>query len=213
MLIGCDVPSNSSQSDGGQDGGTSKKKGPFDGWQSDYKQMVTVLELNDEDSAALKAEFEKHVKIYDEWNEQYGDKYRKSFREIVNAAKNKNLSRIRNVSPEEKKLREQFLKIGTDQAAGVVNVLSEENRNKWRGHLISEHFFELADKMEFSDQQKQAIRQAAIDAAGVKANEPNPKAAGFAEFEKQIERSVFDQNQRSEYAKIKDKNKLRTLAF
>ena len=210
VLVGCGGPSSAHSSNDESD---SSLKHPFADWQSEHKEIVDVLQLSAADSETLKKEFEKHVAIFNDWNAEHGDEYVKTFRDVMGTAKTKNLGKLRKISPRAQELRKAYLKILDDKEAGVINALSKENRDKLRGILISNHFFKLADQMEFSDAQKASIREIAVKAASRTANEKNPKAAGFIEFEKQVERAVLDQAQRDQYKTVKDKNKMRPLTF
>ena len=210
VFVGCGGPSTPGNS---ADESSSTLKDPFADWQSEHKEMVEVLQLSAADSESLKKEFEKHVTIFNDWNSEHGEEYVKTFRDVMGTAKTKNLSKLRKISPKAQELRKAYLKILDDRETGVINALSKVNRDKWRGMLISNHFFKLADQMEFSDSQKASIKEIAVHSASRTANEKNPKAAGFIEFEKQVERAVLDRAQRDQYKTVKENNKMRPSTF
>lgn len=211
---GCDFSYSKSTDNGDAESRqTQSSEGPFDNWETEFATMADVLKLSATDKQSLESVFRKHLDIYQQWDTKNGDEYRSSFNEMVDATKNKDLERMRNISPHAKQLRKEYLQIISNKENDVVNSLSDENRAKWIGHLIATHFFEIADGMEFSDEQRSSIHEAAVTAAAKVKDHANPKAAGFVEFEKLVERNVFNEIQRKQYDTVKDKNKLRTLTF
>jgi hypothetical protein len=209
---GCDF-SYAKSTDNGDARQSQSTEGPFDKWEADCATMADVLKLSASDKESLESVFRKHLDIYQQWDAKNGDEYRKSFKEMMDATKDKDLARMRNISPRAKQLRKEYLQIISNKEKDVVNSLSDENRAKWTGHLIANHFFEIADDIEFSDEQRSSIHEAAVIAAAKVKDHANPKAAGFVEFEKLVESNVLNEIQRKQYDTVKDKNKLRTLTF
>lgn len=213
ILVGCGSAGSTQSTDSSNDG---KSKSPFDHWPSQHREMVEVLDMDESESDRLKAVFEEHVAIYDAWNEENGEEYRKEFNEsknILSKSRSEKIRYLNNKNSKGKTLRAEFLEIVAKQERDVLKSLSKEDRAKWQGHLIFKHFANLTESMTFSDDQQKQLRQIASQAAGAAAKESNPLAAGFIQFEKQLERQVLNQEQRQEYSKIKDKNKFRTLSI
>ncbi len=189
----------------------NKIKKSLDEWKIVFAEMQQVLELSNDESEKLKQTFEHQVNLLKQWYDENGAKIAEGDRQIRDAARDRNLAAVRKIQQEVGAVKRKGMAMHAAMDAAVLQALSESHRHRWLGHRLAARFLQLTEPLKLSDEQKTQINQLAIDAAKQTSSTPNPQAAGFLELEKKAEAQVLNATQKSDYAAIKKRNKMRSL--
>ena len=183
----------------------------LDQWTTVFAEMKETLELSADEQQQLEDTFQQQVEKLQAWYQQHGPRIAEGDRTAMKAARDRDLATLRKLKDEIVPLKQEATALHKEMDVAVLNSLSEANRFRWQGHRLAARFFELANSIQLTDEQRTQVGELAVAAARRTQNQTTPQAAGFLEMEKGIEAKVLNPEQRTAYQEIKDRNKLRSL--
>lgn len=176
-----------------------------------YAEMVSVLELTDEESANLQGAYRARNEAHSTWMAENGAKLTRLEREMAEAAKARDLSGVKASKAQAEPLRDELRNLLDAHQEAIHAALSAENQERWKAHLLGNRLLKLMEPLDLSEEQVSEVHAQAVLAVQASANESNPEAAGFLQLEKSVEASVLSSAQRQAYEGVKEKNPLRSL--
>ena len=189
----------------------SDSSGEPDNSTSEFDEMVSVLKLADEERTQLRSAFEERDKIVGHWLAEKGDELKRLEREMLEAAKSRDLPGVQRLTAQAAPLRNELRELIKAQQENIRKVLSKEHQRQWEAHELAEEFLELIDPLNPTEDQINQIRAQAGRFLDVSSGEPNPVAAAYLKMEKWLETDVLTADQRQAFEKIKQRRPLRSL--
>jgi hypothetical protein len=180
-------------------------------WKAEFEEMVSTLELNDQEAAKLKQAFEKREGALAAWFNEKGAQLKELEKEMLAAARNRDLPGVRDLKEKAQPLRDELRKTAETLEASIRAALPESRRVEWEAHRLAKRLIGLMESLKLSAEQVATIDFKAAEALKFAAGEKNPQAAGFLKLERDVEQSVLTPEQREPYQAIKKKNPLRSL--
>ena len=209
MWVGCNSDSNRAEK--GEDARASKKasgkkesKGRYsgkslDGWKTQYDEMVSQLNLDDQESAKLKSAFESKLKPVKEWYAENGDRLAGLESKMKSALKEKSLSKMREFKSKATALRDEVLKLHEKYDQAIEDALSDEKRWKWFAHNNVQRIVKNGESLELSDSQIEKMYQIAYDAVVAAKSEHSPEQKGYGKLLDQFKSKVLNASQKKSF--------------
>lgn len=180
-----------------------------------YESVAEVLQLGDDEDAAIQAVHNKHQQLLDEWNADSGSELRDIQSKALKAARNKDLAALRamDASGEKQKVAELVAEKRTMKRAyeaALLLSIPADKQNQWKTHLISSSFLDFFEPLNLSDDQIEKIKNYAAIATSQVNREPNWQALATVKLENLFANDVAEE-QTDSYAKLRKRNALRHL--
>ncbi|MEQ9069943.1 MAG: hypothetical protein RLO18_24640, partial [Gimesia chilikensis] len=116
----------------------------LDTWTAVFEEMRQVLEMSPDETQRLNQTMQTHVQEIKAFYEEHGPTIAQADRDVKQAAKNRDLARLREITRAVKPLREQANVMFEDMDAAVLAALSDPNQVDWKAHRLTARLLELA---------------------------------------------------------------------
>lgn len=180
-------------------------------WAAEYERMTSALELSEDEEAALRSAFQAREQAVADWMQSTGAQLTQLEREMAAAAKDRDLREVQRTTMEARPLRDELRTLIESHQAAILAALSPANRLDWAAYELAERLLNLMEPLDLTPLQVEKIRDESRSAVQASSEESNPSAAGFLKLEQTVEADVLAEDQRREFAAIKQKNPMRSL--
>lgn len=217
VVLGCSNPNSSSENEESARElvKTSEK---FSKIQTEFDEMMSVLNLEAEASAKLTQVHETNFQKWIDWDTEFGLEISEIRKKALDAAKDKDLRRIKEMNAQGDKDRvaalvNQERELRDSYYSELFEAIPEEERQIWKAHTVAKKLLIFLGPVDLTDDQAIEIRTKAKDAILlVKVNE-NWRGAGTAQLEKLFENQIIRPDQKAAFEKLKKEQPMRQLKW
>ena len=139
-----------------------------------YAIMSSVLELSDEQKAQLTEKIKARAAALKAWDE---DEKGQKLAELLTKAKDADKDAAKEIRKEAAALRKERVELEASHKAKIMDVLTDEQKTKWEGHLLYTQMMRQFKKVGPTEEQEGKIRAlCAAKAADAQAADDDAKA-------------------------------------
>ena len=226
LAAGCAPPEAADSSGSAQPAGESKKSGLLQGlvdkvteskddrietWTAGISHMADQLELDAEQRKAVEEVAQQHLADLKSWLADQGEELAGFEKQLIEAAKSRDLSKVRSFKDKATQLRDEFKTMLAAFDSDVKDALGEDLTVEWQGQQLAQRFQSVYDQITFTEDQQAKLRSLALETAKSVKDQTNPQAAGLLELEKRFRGQVLADDQSSTFDEIQKANPMRSL--
>jgi len=155
--------------------GEKPDKGKAGGGGTSLAAMAKVLNLSEDQKAALKEKAAESKKAMAAWGKgEQGQKFKELMTQLKAAKQAKQTEDVKKLTAEAKELSKARQQAIADAKASVLDVLTDEQKAQWEAHLLSEQVLRGLKSCHLTAEQEAQVREICANEAGA----GDPKARG-----------------------------------
>lgn len=223
MLLGCGVPTHSTATPDSQ--GTSQERNSsakltFERMSplvDAYRDIAKVLDLNETQSQRFDTLYKKHREIFESWYADEGKELSERQQAALSAARRRDLAALRELNANGGKqrvaeLHAQQRQMQENFEKELIAAVPPEKLTQWKAHRIATLLLAFLEPLRLSPKQISEIHKQAPEVIQW-VREANWQGYGTDRLEKRFEATIVTDQQREDFEKLKNANRLRMLRW
>lgn len=186
--------------------------------QSRFDEMKKVLKLNVTDEKALATAHQTQLATLEKWYQESGVELVALRKEALEAAKNRNIAKLKAMEAEGKKQRSADLAaeesaLLKDYTRALLNAVGADDRERYQAHVIAEQLLEFFKPLELTDPQISETRKLAASVISRFGSSENWSGEATIELEKKVRATVLAAEQQKAFKEFSRSKGLERLEW
>ena len=189
--------------------------------EAQLEEMKTILKLDEAAAKALTASHNSHVEKMKSWFEESGVELVALRKEALDAARDKDLAKLREMEADGKKKRvaeltEEERVLVAEHTELLLDSVSPDQAAKFKAHVIAEQLLELLEflePLELTDSQVTEVRELAEKVIPRFASNAKWRSEGTIKLEQEVAATVLTAEQRNKFQQFDGSKRLERLRW
>ncbi|HMO13153.1 MAG TPA: hypothetical protein PKA76_10800 [Pirellulaceae bacterium] len=168
-------------------------------WENLVSEMSEVLMLDETQKERIKESLGNEATKIKNWLKEYGSLVENIDKKIIDAAKNRDLSELKELVRRGTELRSEITDLYQGFKDSAMNSLPQDKRAEWQGHLLLKRFNEMIEDLDLRPEQEEAVGRLAVSIAMKTGSSSSWESEGISQLMKLFEQDVLEKEQKDQW--------------